>query len=194
MSQKKRVPKIEEYMPTQEELLEEVEITEKENLRSLEKFKKLELEKKKTRPTKRVFTGPTIIYHSMSMPAIESTATAAPPPTQNSLKSENPLPKRYERTFISFENDIDDKTFSSIFPKPVKRERRSQICAITRLPARYYDPITQLPYRNLQAFKIIREAYYQQLEEKGNSENPVVMKWLQWRKQIKELRSRSSKN
>lgn len=55
------------------------------------------------------------------------------------------------------------------------------------MPARYFDPITQLPYRNIQAFKILREAYYQQLEEKGNSANPEVLKWLQWRKKVLKL-------
>lgn len=96
-----------------------------------------------------------------------------------------------ERTFITFENDIDDALFNSYFPKMQKRERRSQVCAITRLPARYFDPITQLPYRNLQAFKILREAYYQQLEDRGNTENPEVSKWLEWRKKIKDFRLKS---
>lgn len=31
----------------------------------------MEIEKKKTRPTKRVSTGPSIRYHSISMPLIE---------------------------------------------------------------------------------------------------------------------------
>ncbi|CAD7090398.1 unnamed protein product [Hermetia illucens] len=44
---KKKLPKAEEYIPTQEELLEEAAITEEENIKSLEKFQKLELEKKK---------------------------------------------------------------------------------------------------------------------------------------------------
>lgn len=52
------------------------------------------------------------------------------------------------------------------------------------MKAKYFDPITKLPYRNLQAFKIIREAYFQQLEEKGNTENPNVLEWLQWRKKV----------
>jgi vacuolar protein sorting-associated protein 72 len=68
---KPKITKVEEYIPTQEELLEEVKETEKENLKDLERFRRLELEKKKTRPTKRVFTGPMIRYHSMSMPLIE---------------------------------------------------------------------------------------------------------------------------
>ena len=42
-----------------------------------------------------------------------------------------------------------------------------KVCPVTRLPAKYFDPVTELPYANLQAFKIIREAYYQQLEAKG---------------------------
>lgn len=63
--------KSDDWIPTQEELLEEALITEEENLASLEKFKQMEIEKKKTRPTKRIFTGPTIRYHSLSMPLIE---------------------------------------------------------------------------------------------------------------------------
>ena len=43
-----------------------------------------------------------------------------------------------------------------------------------RLPARYFDPITRLPYANLQAIKVLREAYYQQLELKGNRNVPEV--------------------
>lgn len=41
-----------------------------------EKFKQMEIEKKKTRPTKRVYAGPTIRYHSLSMPLIEEIASA----------------------------------------------------------------------------------------------------------------------
>lgn len=215
---KPKVVKIDEYIPTQEELLEEAEETEKENLKSLEKFRKMELEKKKTRPTKRVFTGPIIKYQSLTMPLVEelqagsSAVTDSPPKMEvddtdeskdkssgkekQSKKSNRKTSKvsvkgHCERTFITFENDLDDALFGTFFPKPQKKERRSQICAITRLPARYYDPVTQLPYRNLQAFKILREAYYQQLEDRGNPDNPDVSKWLEWRKRIKEYRLKS---
>ncbi|XP_058467855.1 vacuolar protein sorting-associated protein 72 homolog [Malaya genurostris] len=217
---KPKVVKVEEYIPTQEELLDEAKITEKDNLKSLEKFRRMELEKKKTRPTKRIFTGPILRYRSLTMPLVEDASPTKNNSSDSSLKMETDeteedpekckerqpkkgrksLPKvevtgRCERTFITFENDIDDALFSSYFPKPQKRERRSQICAITRLPARYFDPITQLPYRNLQAFKILREAYYQQVEDRGNPDNPEVSKWLEWRKKIKEYRLKSlSKN
>lgn len=37
----------------------------------VEKFKQMEIEKKKTRPTKRVFAGPMIRYHSLAMPLLD---------------------------------------------------------------------------------------------------------------------------
>uniref|UniRef100_A0A182J1V4 Vacuolar protein sorting-associated protein 72 homolog n=1 Tax=Anopheles atroparvus TaxID=41427 RepID=A0A182J1V4_ANOAO len=207
-----RVIRTEAYIPTQEELLEEAEITERENLKSLERFRRMELEKQKTRPTKRKFVGPTIRYLSTAMPVIEEIPSAKgdsdPLSTQSDAKDADDqtdikdksvkrikkqttrleVTGQYERTFITFENDIDNKVFDAVFPKPDTGRRYRQVCAVTRLPARYYDPVTQLPYRNVQAFKILREAYYQQLEERGNVDNPDVARWLEWRKKIKEYR------
>uniref|UniRef100_A0A182S8F3 Vacuolar protein sorting-associated protein 72 homolog n=1 Tax=Anopheles maculatus TaxID=74869 RepID=A0A182S8F3_9DIPT len=208
-----RVIRMEEYIPTQEELLEEAEITERENIKSLERFRRMELEKQKIRPTKKKFTGPTIRYFSTAMPIIEEVydhntdvdplsisdpkeaddtnekTTREKSVKRNKKKSTiMEITGQYERTFITFENDIDNKVFESYFPKPDTSRKHRQICAVTRLPARYYDPITQLPYRNMQAFKILREAYYQQLEERGNTDNPDVARWLEWRKKIKEYR------
>ncbi|XP_050101357.1 vacuolar protein sorting-associated protein 72 homolog [Anopheles aquasalis] len=205
-----RVIRTEEHIPTQEELLEEAAITERENLKSLERFRRMELEKQKTRPTKRKFAGPTIRYLSTAMPIIEVVPNNNPaedsPEKQDTTsdgadktlrdkaakrskkKTKLEVKGQYERTFISFENDIDDGMFESIFPKPDGGRRRRQICAVTQLPARYYDPVTQLPYRNMQTFKILREAYYQQLEERGNTENPEVAQWLEWRRKIKQFR------
>lgn len=42
----------------------------------IEKFKQMEIEKKKTRPTKRNYVGPIIRYHSLSMPLIEEVPTS----------------------------------------------------------------------------------------------------------------------
>uniref|UniRef100_A0A182JQJ6 Vacuolar protein sorting-associated protein 72 homolog n=1 Tax=Anopheles christyi TaxID=43041 RepID=A0A182JQJ6_9DIPT len=214
-----RVIRTEEYIPTQEELLEEAEITERENIKSLERFRRMELEKQKIRPTKKKFTGPTIRYFSTAMPIIEevydSNAEVDPLNISDPKEADDTSDKttrektvkrtrnkkttlievtgQYERTFITYENDIDNKLFDSYFPKPDTSRKHRQICAVTRLPARYYDPITQLPYRNMQAFKILREAYYQQLEERGNTDNPDVARWLEWRKKIKEYRVTSMK-
>lgn len=224
---KKKYTKVTEYIPTQEELLAEVEETEKENLKSLEDFKRLELEKKRSRPTKRQFVGPIIRYHSTSLPLIEDLdgktidlniqavsstsptktdpmdvdaeeaageASKTKPPAKRSRHTQRAMNAikngpRYERTFITFENDVHEKLFNEIFRKRAKTStERGRLCPITKLPARYFDPVTKVPYRSVAAFKIIREAYYRQLEERGNADNPQVAKWLAWRRQYKEQR------
>lgn len=79
LEQKRRVKqkKEDEWIPTQEELLEEAKITEEENLQSLEKYQRLENEKKSRRIVKKVFSGPMIRYHSMRMPVIEQIEDSA---------------------------------------------------------------------------------------------------------------------
>ncbi|EDW80877.1 uncharacterized protein Dwil_GK11323 [Drosophila willistoni] len=185
---KKKKVRVEDYMPTQEELLEEAKITEEENIKSLEKFQKMELEKKKTRPTKRVFTGATIHYHSMTMPVMRK-------PTRGTTLPHDPNDpeSKCERTFVTLENDFNDKVFKTIFRPKLKPKSSNGICPITRLPARYFDPVTQQPYYSIQAFKILREAYYMQLEGNSSShaDQPEMAKWLEWRKMIKENRQKS---
>lgn len=61
-------------------------------------------------------------------------------------------------------------------------------CLNFRRPARYIDPVTQLPYSSIDAFRIIREAYYQQLEARGDKSNPAVAKWLKQRQADKRSR------
>lgn len=247
---KKKPKKVEDKMPSQEELLEEALITEKENLKSLEKFEQIELERKKVRPTKKSITGPVIRYHSFAVPIIqevppsddkagltplgdlnlsdiikseegmltpsdlelpelktettEQTGEKAEPDMKMDIdvigpdeevniedvntKDEKSTKKIYqnvkchERTLLSFENDIKDKAFNSCFPKSQPRKRRQLLCAVTKRPARYIDPITKLPYRSVDAFRIIREAYYQQLEARGDRNDPQLAAWLQWRR------------
>ncbi|XP_055310040.1 vacuolar protein sorting-associated protein 72 homolog [Sitodiplosis mosellana] len=204
--------RIVDVMPTQKELLAEAETTAKENLESLERFKKMEIEKKKVRPTKRINPGPIIRYHSLSMPAIEAAKSALaqqkkrnsssitnmngmdidmeiePTTTKNdSSKSSNneflTSDKRVERTFVTFENDLNDEFFKKIFNKPSAKRKTDLICPLTKLPAKYIDPLTKLPYRNVQALKIIREAYYQLVE---TSNVPGSDEWIQWRRKIKD--------
>lgn len=55
-----------------------------------------------------------------------------------------------------------------------------------REPARYLDPVTQLPYCNIPTFRILREAYYQQLESKGDRNKPEVAEWLAFRQSGRE--------
>ncbi|XP_005996545.1 vacuolar protein sorting-associated protein 72 homolog [Latimeria chalumnae] len=154
---------------TQEELLEEAKVTEELNLRSLENYERLEADKKKQVHKKRKCVGPIIRYHSITMPLI----------TEINLKEENvdvegldqetqqtteipPAPVtapvgKCSRNFIAFS---DDETFDQFFSRPkVLKVPAREICPVTHKPALYRDPITDIPYSNIRAFKIIREAY-----------------------------------
>ena len=133
---------------TQEELLAEAKITEKINLASLDAYQKLELEKKKKTLTKISIKGPIIRYHSVTMPLVKSD-------TDDNVSPEESLSLKQSRNFITF---TDENTLHQIFPneKP-KSVHVPRKCVITGLSARYFDPITKLPYHNLIAFKALRE-------------------------------------
>uniref|UniRef100_A0A1E1XDH8 Vacuolar protein sorting-associated protein 72 homolog n=1 Tax=Amblyomma aureolatum TaxID=187763 RepID=A0A1E1XDH8_9ACAR len=164
------------WHPTQEELLEEAKITEQENLRSLESYQRLELEKKKAKIVKNVHRGPMIRYHSISMPLIEEVDAEAPAtPTA-----------RCSRNFITFP---DDSALKEYFPGGRPKPANRSVCPITRLPARYFDPVTLIPYANLQAFRVLREAYYAQLEQKGDTRQPEVAAWVEWRRRNRAQRA-----
>lgn len=190
---------------TQEELLEEAKITEEENLKSLEKFQKMELEKKKSRFVKKTVIGHTIRYHSFIMPlieelkpSIESPITVDEEPSSSSQETTTPTPdivtkknpvqeEKCERTFITF---TDELHFKKIFPEKHPRPTPSKkLCAVTRMPAKYVDPVTGLPFASLQVYRIIREAYYQQLETKGDRSKPEIARWCEWRKIQREKKS-----
>jgi vacuolar protein sorting-associated protein 72 len=103
---------------------------------------------------------------------------------------------KQERTFVTF-SDFD--TFRNSFPgqkrkEPVRQPIQQKVCPITRLPAKYFDPVTRLPYANLQAFRILREAYYTQLELKGDRNDPEIKEWIEWRQKCKGTNVLSNKN
>lgn len=204
MRKRTKAYRIVDVIPTQKELLAEAELTAKENLASLERFKRMEVEKKKVRPTKRIFTGPIVRYHSLSMPKTADNKVSGHQRKRNSnsvislngdidmdIESNNKtgytdslsLCKRIERTFVTFENDVNDEYFSSIFNKSDVKSKTDSVCPLTRLPAKYIDPLTKVPFRNIQALKIIREAYYQLIE---TSNAPGTEDWIQWRRKMKE--------
>ncbi|XP_012531113.1 vacuolar protein sorting-associated protein 72 homolog [Monomorium pharaonis] len=221
------------WKPTQEELLEEALQTEELNMKSLEKYQKLENEKKTTRTVRKTHVGPMIRYQSLSMPVMElsetyvdederinvecdderkgnsdNTSSDSPPKQQSEKDSKADgkddnreecvvlahTTKRknihaeetgtfYERTFITFENE---QSYQDVFKKSTQqRPPLKTLCAITRLPAKYLDPMTQLPYKNVQTFRLLREAYYQQLEGRTDlndtSQSPELSRWLEWR-------------
>lgn len=65
-----------------------------------------------------------------------------------------------------------------------------------RLPARYVDPVTKLPYLNAQAFRLLRDAYYQHLEHKWSLNDPNISpdmaRWLEWRQKNNAIAQRST--
>lgn len=63
------------------------------------------------------------------------------------------------RTYITFS---DDEAFETAFPPRAKSSPQipvQEICPVTHKAALYRDPVTDIPYANARAFRIIREAY-----------------------------------
>ncbi|XP_061822110.1 vacuolar protein sorting-associated protein 72 homolog [Nerophis lumbriciformis] len=158
---------------TQEELLAEAKITAELNIRSLENYERLEADKKKQVHKKRRFEGPTVRYHSVLMPLVSpslpkeenvdvegldqdvpQTATANP-----ATPSQQPAGGLCSRTYVTFS---DDEAFDAAFPRSAQAAPQvpvQEICPVTHKAALYRDPVTDIPYANSRAFRIIREAY-----------------------------------
>ncbi|XP_058863682.1 vacuolar protein sorting-associated protein 72 homolog isoform X2 [Acipenser ruthenus] len=158
---------------TQEELLAEAKITAEINLRSLENYERLEADKKKQVHKKRRCDGPLVRFHSVLTPLVSEThlkeetvdvegldqdpQQQPTPPSTASQDPPQPPTGQCARTFITFS---DEETFESFFLRPrAHRPPVREICPVTHKPALYRDPITDIPYSNIRAFKIIREAY-----------------------------------
>uniref|UniRef100_A0A671RPH6 Vacuolar protein sorting-associated protein 72 homolog n=1 Tax=Sinocyclocheilus anshuiensis TaxID=1608454 RepID=A0A671RPH6_9TELE len=147
---------------TQAELLAEAKITAQINLRSLENYERLEADKKRQVHMKRQCVGSVIRFHSVLMPLVsdvtlkeenvdsESTLTAPPSVLSTNAAAVNPSlssgPAKCSCTYITFSEDESFHFFPQSGP-------------VTHKPALYRDPITDIPYANVQAFRIIREAY-----------------------------------
>ena len=166
---------------TQEEKLEEAKLTEKVNIESLKKYEQMELENKRkaVRLSKKTVQGPFIRYRSVAMPHIQDKINVEEIVEDEKSESQ-------ERTFLTFS---DHGSYREAFPLQQRRLTQNRICPITRLPAKYFDPVTQHPYANLQAFRILRETYYNQLEQKGDKNDPEVAAWLEWRQKNKPNKS-----
>ncbi|KAL0167232.1 hypothetical protein M9458_039076, partial [Cirrhinus mrigala] len=71
------------------------------------------------------------------------------------------------RTYITFS---DDEAFTSAFPAPARSSPAQpvqEVCPVTHKPALYRDPVTDIPYANARAFRIIREAYQKYIAAHG---------------------------
>uniref|UniRef100_A0A8C1CTC1 Vacuolar protein sorting-associated protein 72 homolog n=1 Tax=Cyprinus carpio carpio TaxID=630221 RepID=A0A8C1CTC1_CYPCA len=158
---------------TQPELLAEAKVTAQTNLRSLENYERLEADKKRQVHMKRQCVGSVIRYHSVLIPLVSdvtfkeenvdsaSTLTAPPSVLSTNAAAVNPSlssdPGKCSRTYIIFS---DDESFQRFFPQsPPPQIPVQEICPVTHKPALYRDPITDIPFANVQAFRIIWKAY-----------------------------------
>jgi len=79
--------------------------------------------------------------------------------SNNMLNTSNNFIKYHSRR-----GSLDTITFSNVEDIPLilrlnqsnLPKRRARICSITGLPARYFDPVTEQPYANVDAFKELR--------------------------------------
>lgn len=75
------------------------------------------------------------------------------------VESDNPKVGTYTETQNGTKTAVVQGSAKSCGPVPLN-------CAVTGAPANYRDPLTGQPFANKEAFKIIREKYFQKEEEK----------------------------
>ncbi len=73
--------------------------------------------------------------------------------------------KKLNKIRVTFNNiEYFKKLFNNLNKKPIK-DKKEKVCAITGKPAKYFDPLTKNYYSTVEAFKILRERYYQKEED-----------------------------
>jgi len=76
--------------------------------------------------------------------------------------------------------------------RPTTKTKKNQklFCPITGLPAKYIDPLTSTPYATPQAFKILRNRYVSEGEQKCEKRLLQLSSWLEEKKR-KKLEART---
>ena len=73
--------------------------------------------------------------------------------------------KKLNKVRVTFTNkEYFRNLFNNLNKKPIK-DKKEKLCAITGKPAKYFDPLTKNYYSTIDAFKILRERYYQKEED-----------------------------
>ena len=73
--------------------------------------------------------------------------------------------KKLNKMTVTFTNkEYFRSIFAQMNKKPVK-DKKEKICIITGKPAKYFDPLTKNYYSTIEAFKILRERYFQKEED-----------------------------
>ena len=166
---KRKAVKREWKMPTQEEIMEECRLTEEKNLELLHAFRLHEEQKKKTRATKRRATmGAYIRHHSIAAPIVKLGGLSSNSPQHGLSGSDHKVTAlRYcTRNFVTFS---DPRIVPPFLQKHSTRISPAEklYCPVTRLPAKYMDPLTGTPYATSKAFKAIRDSFasYEELRQ-----------------------------
>ena len=73
--------------------------------------------------------------------------------------------KKLNKMTVTFANKEYYRTLFSNFNKKPQKEKKEKICIITGNPAKYFDPLTKNYYSTIEAFKILRERYFQKEED-----------------------------
>lgn len=74
------------------------------------------------------------------------------------IRSSCATAEKCSRTFITFGDEV---VYRRYFPS--RRKLRSvdkSTCPVTGLPAKYFDPVTRIPYASAEAFKVIRQSFH----------------------------------
>jgi len=125
------------------------------------------MKKKETKRMKLIQECPRICTSSM-------TIVNEPNDQWNDLLDGESIAERCSRTFISFTHV---QTYNDLVSKLNSREQchHRRLCPITGIPAQYFDPLTQMPYANLEAFQILRRIYHEELKRSKRSTTSVLI-------------------
>ena len=96
---------------------------------------------------------------------------------------ESAEPQKYSRNFLIFTDTLNYP--STYFPTIKPRKPRKRFCPVTGLPAKYMDPLTGTPYATSQAFRIIRNKYVSEGEQKCEKRLLQLSNWLEEKKRKK---------
>ncbi|CAK9003897.1 Vacuolar protein sorting-associated protein 72 homolog (Protein YL-1) [Durusdinium trenchii] len=124
---------------TQQQLLEAAAQTEVENKRSLQLMMMLQEEKRREKQTTEKLAAPRVIRFS-------STRNVKRDPKTGELLG----PPVSSLTF-TYVDKVPLAINAKASPPPEK-----PICSVTGLPAKYRDPVTGVPFRTVEAFKVLR--------------------------------------
>ena len=102
--------------------------------------------------------GSNVIFHFVIFQRLDQDVpqTAPQNPTTAAQQAAGGL---CSRTYITFS---DDEAFEAAFLRSAQSSPQlpvQEVCPVTHKAALYRDPVTDIPYANTRAFRIIREAY-----------------------------------